>query len=246
MRVIPAIDVKDGKCVRLLKGDFDQVTEYSKQPLKVAQRFAALDVADLHVVDLDGARTGSPVNRRAIAEIAARSSLSVQVGGGIRDEATLRDWLFGGVERCVVGSVAVEQPALVSGWLRHFGADRIVLALDVTIDAAGTPMLATRGWTETSDTSLWDCIDGYREAGLRHVLCTDISRDGALAGPNIDLYRSILDRYPALELQASGGVRDARDLAALAAAGLPAAITGRALLDGRISEREIASFRRSA
>ena len=246
MRVIPAIDVQDGKCVRLFKGDFEQVTEYSKQPLDVARRFAALDVRDLHVVDLDGARTGSPVNRGAIADIARQSALTVQVGGGIRDEATLRGWLDEGIGRCVVGSLAIEQPELVAGWIRTFGAGGIVWALDVVIDDAGTPMVATRGWTETSDTALWDCIETFLEAGLKHVLCTDISRDGALAGPNLELYTDILQRYPDLELQASGGVRDARDLAALMEAGLPAAITGRALLDGRISEQEVASFRQSA
>lgn len=246
MRVIPAVDVQDGKCVRLFKGDFDKVTEYSKVPLDVARRFSALAVRDLHVVDLDGARTGSPANRAAIADIARQTSLSVQVGGGIREEETLRGWLNGGVDRCVIGSLAVEQPDLVAGWLETFGPEHLVLALDVVIEAEGVPMLATRGWTETSDTSLWDCIERFAGAGLKHVLCTDISRDGALSGPNLDLYQAILTRHPSLELQASGGVRDAGDLKALAAAGVPAAITGRALLDGRITDQEVASFRRSA
>jgi len=246
MRVIPAIDVKDGNCVRLFKGDFEQVTEYSDQPLEVARRFDALDVSDLHVVDLDGARTGSPVNRAAIAAITAGSSLSVQVGGGIRDAGVLESWFDAGVDRCVIGSLAVEDPASVRDWMRRFGAARIVLALDVVIDDDGAPRIATRGWTTTTDTTLWTCVDAYLDVGLEHVLCTDISRDGALAGPNLDLYAEILSRYPALRLQASGGVRNATDLAALSEAGLPAAITGRALLDGRISVDEVASFRQSA
>ena len=246
MRVIPAIDVKGGKCVRLFKGDFARVTEYSDQPLEVARRFEALDVSDLHIVDLDGARTGSPVNRAAIAAIAAGSTLSVQVGGGIRDAGILRKWFDNGVDRCVIGSLAVEDPASVKDWMQRFGAGRIVLALDVVIADDGAPRLATRGWTTTTATTLWACVEEYLGAGLEHVLCTDISRDGALAGPNLELYAEILQRYPGLRLQASGGVRDARDLVALDDAGLPAAITGRALLDGRISDDEVASFRQSA
>jgi phosphoribosylformimino-5-aminoimidazole carboxamide ribotide isomerase len=246
MRVIPAIDVKDGKCVRLFKGDFARVTEYSDQPLEIAERFAALDVCDLHIVDLDGAKSGSPVNRRCVADIARASSFTVQVGGGIRDAATLDAWFDHGVDRCVIGSLAVEDPAAVRGLFERYGAGRLVLALDVTLADGREPMIATRGWTTTTETTLWSCIDRYLDVGLRHVLCTDIGRDGALSGPNVDLYVSILERFPGLELQASGGVRDARDLAALRDAGLPAAITGRALLDGRITPGEVASFRRSA
>ena len=245
MRVIPAVDVKDGKCVRLLRGDFDKVTEYGDDPQAIARRFATLDVADLHVVDLDGARSGTPVNAPLLAAIAEELSLSIQVGGGIRDTETLEAWLARGIDRCVVGSVAIENQDIVRSWFNSAGTERIVLALDVAINDAGTPMVATRGWVETSDTTLWDCIESYLDVGLRHVLCTDISRDGALAGPNLALYESILERYPELELQASGGVRNVDDLKALEAAGVPAAITGRALLDGRLSDQEVASFRRN-
>jgi phosphoribosylformimino-5-aminoimidazole carboxamide ribotide isomerase len=246
MRVIPAIDVKDGKCVRLFKGDFEQVTEYSDRPVEVARRFAALDVRDLHIVDLDGARDGTGVNRDSVAAIAAETSLAVQVGGGIRDTNTLADWFDRGIDRCVIGSLAVEQSDLVREWFAAYGADRIVLALDVVIGEDEVPKIATRGWTQTTETTLWDCIETYLDAGLRHVLCTDIGRDGALSGPNVELYSIVLERYPMLELQASGGVRDATDLERLRKAGLPAAITGRALLDGRITDREVASFRQSA
>ncbi len=246
MRIIPAIDIKGGKCVRLLQGRFDAVTQYSDDPASVAQRFAALDVRDLHVVDLDGARTGLQKNTDAIRRIAAATPFDIQLGGGLRERSTLQHWYASGVRRCVIGSLAVQQPALVIEWLGEFGVDRIVLALDVALDQDQTPFLATDGWTRTSRTTLWECLDEYLAAGLQHVLCTDISRDGALAGPNIALYRDIMQRYPALALQASGGIRNALDLRELEAHGIPAAISGRAMLDGAITADEVASFRQSA
>ena len=243
MRVIPAIDVKDGKCVRLFQGDFDKVTEYSDRPVEIAKRFSALDVTDLHVVDLDGAKRGAAVNRDAVAAIAAETTLSVQVGGGIRDSNTLESWFERGIDRCVIGSLAVEDSGTVLDWFDRHGADRIVLALDVVIGDDGAPRIATRGWTQTTETTLWSCIETFLPAGLRHVRAgTDRPADHR----NVPLYEAILERYPALALQASGGVRDASDLERLRLAGLPAAITGRALLDGRISDSEVASFRQSA
>lgn len=246
MRVIPAIDLRAGRCVRLFQGDFERETHYSDDPLAIARRFGTFDVSDLHVVDLDGARTGAPVNTAVIRQIAADTALDIQLGGGLRERQVLEHWYEAGVRRCVLGSLAVSDPVRVAEWLRHFGGDRIVLALDVLPGGDGTPMLAVDGWTRTTETTLWDCIDHYLGAGLQHVLCTDIERDGAMRGPNVELYRRILDRYPALCLQASGGVRNATDLRALDAAGLPAAITGRALLEGHISAAEVESFRQSA
>ncbi|MDX1518203.1 MAG: 1-(5-phosphoribosyl)-5-[(5-phosphoribosylamino)methylideneamino]imidazole-4-carboxamide isomerase [Woeseiaceae bacterium] len=246
MRIIPAIDIKGGKCVRLLQGRFDRVTQYSDDPAAVAQQFAALDVRDLHVVDLDGARTGQQSNVDAIRRIAAVTSFDIQLGGGLRDRSALEHWYDAGVSRAVVGSLAVRNAAVVRDWLAEFGSDRIVLALDVAIGDEDIPLLATEGWTRTSNTTLWECLDGYTSAGVKHVLCTDISRDGALAGPNVPLYTEILRRYPELQLQASGGIRDVADLRALDAHGIPAAISGRAMLDGAITADEVASFRRSA
>lgn len=245
MKIIPAIDLKDGKCVRLLKGDFDKVTEYSSNPAEIGARFSALDVEDLHIVDLDGARTGTQKNHRIVSEIAAATGLRVQLGGGIRSREDVSAWLTNGVTRCVVGSVAIKDPESVTGWLNEFGPEAIVLALDVKLNDAGLPMLTTQGWTEDSETSLWDCLDAYKNAGIRHVLCTDVARDGAMTGPNFHLYVEILLRYPELQLQASGGVRNIDDLELLREIGVPAAITGRALLDGEISKSEVASFRRS-
>ena len=246
MKLIPAIDLRGGKCVRLFQGDFDRQTDYSDDPVGMARRFSELNVRDLHVVDLDGARSGEQSNRAIVEAIAKETHLAVQLGGGIRDAATIANWLELGVGRCVIGSAAVSQPEAVVDWLTEFGPERIVLALDVRIDEDGLPLLTTDGWTQTSDVSLWDRIEHYTAAGLRHVLCTDISRDGALSGPNIELYVEALERFPGLLLQASGGVRNVSDLYALRDAGLPAAISGRALLDGNITADEVASFPQDA
>jgi phosphoribosylformimino-5-aminoimidazole carboxamide ribotide isomerase len=245
LKIIPAIDLHDGKCVRLYKGDFDKVTHYSDQPLEIARAYAALRVDDLHIVDLDGARTGSQQNARVVRELCAETPLTVQLGGGIRDSDRVRYWLENGVARCVVGSVAVEEPERVAAWIGEFGTDRIVLALDVTIEEQG-PILATQGWTTSTGVSLWDLLDRYSTLGAKHLLCTDIGRDGAMSGPNFDLYAEALRRYPDLRLQASGGVRDIGDIGRLRNIGVPAAITGKALLDGKISAPEVESFLRSA
>ena len=242
MNVIPAIDVRDGYCVRLLQGDFAKEKRYSDDPSRVAADFQGLGFRQLHVVDLDGARSGNQANRDAILEIAAGSDLTIQLGGGIRDRETISAWLDAGVSRCVIGSIAVTEPERVRDWLAAFGPERIVLALDVALDDGGTPWLSTHGWTRMADTTLWDCVDAYSDSGLVHVLCTDVRRDGALTGPNLDLYADFLRRHPELRLQASGGVRDVADLASLRGTGTHAAITGRALLDGRITREELATF----
>jgi phosphoribosylformimino-5-aminoimidazole carboxamide ribotide isomerase len=246
MNVIPAIDMKDGNCVRLLKGDFGHETRYSSDPAAVARQFADMGFLQLHLVDLDGARSGKQLNRALVCRIVADTPLEVQLGGGIRDLETLRAWFDDGIRRAVIGSLAVTDAGRVRDWMGEFGADRIVLALDCRCDADGTPWLATHGWTRDSNTTLWDCIDGYRDADLRHVLCTDVSRDGAMTGPSIDLYREFRQRYPTVELQASGGVRNVSDLSELRKLGAAGAITGRALLDCCITASEVSSFLRDA
>jgi len=245
VKIIPAIDLHEGKCVRLYKGDFGKVTHYSDQPLEVARAYAGMHVDDLHIVDLDGARTGSPQNARVVRALCSDTPLAVQLGGGIREAENVRQWLENGVARCVIGSVAVTEPERVAAWIDEFGADRIVLALDVTIDEAG-PVLATHGWTQSSGLSLWDLMDRYASIGARHLLCTDIGRDGAMTGPNFDLYAEILGRYPQVRLQASGGVRNIADMEKLRDLGVPAAITGKALLDGKISTAEVNAFLQNA
>jgi phosphoribosylformimino-5-aminoimidazole carboxamide ribotide isomerase len=245
MKVIPAIDLQGGKCVRLFQGDFARTTEYSDDPAAVARQFSELGSTDLHIVDLDGARSGTQDNRSIITTIAAESNLVIQVGGGIRDKQTVEDWLSAGVSRCVIGSLAITEPDAVKSWLVTFGADSIVLALDVKIEEDGVPRITTHGWTRTTDTSVYECVEDFRSVGLRHVLCTDVSRDGAMTGPNFELYSGMAARFPDLQLQASGGVRHVGDLEELRNLGIPAAITGRALLDGKISSLEMRSFQQN-
>jgi len=245
MELIPAIDLKDGGCVRLFQGRFDAVTEYAADPVSLALRYAALGARWVHCVDLDGARDGAAGNLAPIRRMADELPGVLQVGGGIRDRAAVERLLAAGVGRVVIGSVAVETPATVIEWLADFGPERLVLALDASCKG-DVPMLVTRGWTERSDTSLWQALDDYRAAGARHILCTDVSRDGAFTGPAVDLYTECAQRFPTMGFQASGGVRDAADLAALAGTGASGAIVGRALLEGRISEQEMGPFLRSA
>ncbi len=242
MNVIPAIDLRQGKCVRLYQGDFARQTDYSEDPVALAGVYKTMGFSDLHIVDLDGARSGQQENQEIIRSIIDSSDLAVQIGGGIRSAVELESWLDSGVARVVIGSLAIIRPRLVSDWLNKYGSEKIVLALDVTLDEAGTPQLATHGWTRSADMTLWQCIDIYLTVGLQHVLCTDISRDGAMSGPNIALYAQLLEQYPHIQLQASAGVRDIDDLKALNSIGVPAAISGRALLEGKIKTEELATF----
>lgn len=246
MNIIPAIDMKDGNCVRLMQGDFDRETHYSDDPADVARGFGVMGFSDLHLVDLDGAQSGTQRNRELVRQIVDETRMTVQLGGGIRDRQTLAAWFDAGIQRAVIGSVAVTDPASVQDWFAEFGAERIVLALDCRRDEHGTPRLATHGWTRATDITLWQCLDAYRPHGVRHVLCTDVSRDGAMTGPSMTLYREFVQRCPDIALQASGGVRNIVDLETLRTAGAAAAITGRALLDGAISKTEVRTFLRGA
>lgn len=241
MNVIPAIDLIGGQVVRLLKGRFEASTVYDKDPVLLALQYRAAGFGDLHVVDLDGARSGRQQNEDVIRRIVSDSNLGVQIGGGIRQASQLEHWFDAGVARVIIGSLAVTEPGKVADWLDRFGADRIVLALDVTMDGDGRPLVATHAWTRSGDMTIWQCLERYEPAGLRHVLCTDISRDGAMIGPNLVLYEQLINRYPQVRLQASGGVRDIGDLKALKDLGVQAAISGRALLDGKIDIEEAAT-----
>jgi phosphoribosylformimino-5-aminoimidazole carboxamide ribotide isomerase len=243
MRLIPAIDLRGGRCVRLLQGRFDAETVYADDPLEILARYLALGACQVHVVDLDGARDGAQGHREAIARLAAAAPAgALQAGGGVRSRAVADGLLALGVGRVVVGSVAVTQPAEVDSWLRDLGPERVVLAFDVRLDGAGTPRLATHGWERQTTASLWDAVERHAAAGLRHVLCTDVARDGALSGPNVALYTEAVRRFPAIDWQASGGVADAADLQVLATTGVAAVISGRALLEGRLRAEEIAPF----
>src|ERR1700732_5405206 len=212
MQLIPAIDLRDGHCVRLLHGDFDAETRYPTDAPTLLAKYRDLGADWLHVVDLDGARGGLPDNRAMVLQLAAQKPVKLQVGGGLRNTAALTQMLDAGVARVVVGSAALTQAEQVQAWLKHFGPERLTLAFDVSVDDNGVPRVMTHGWQRQSEHSLWNAVDQYADSGLKHVLCTDVGRDGALTGPNTDLYAEAVRRYPDIEWQASGGIRNAHDL----------------------------------
>ena len=235
MQLIPAIDLLDGGVVRLLRGDFAQATRYDRGAVALAAAFRDAGATALHVVDLNAARGDAQANRELVRQLAAVDGLQVQCAGGVRSTEGIRELLDAGAARVVIGSLAVHEPARVAGWLDDFGCERVVVALDVRLDAAGEPELLTHGWREASGLYLWPLVERYAEAGLRHLLCTDIGRDGTLQGPNLDLYRALLNRHPSLGLQASGGIGNLQHVRALRDGNVPAAILGRSLLEGRVS-----------
>jgi phosphoribosylformimino-5-aminoimidazole carboxamide ribotide isomerase len=242
MELIPAIDLRGGHCVRLLQGDFAAETIYSDDPAEILDRYLAVGARRVHVVDLDGARDGNQPNRELIVGLARQSGVRLQVGGGLRTLARVEELLLTGVERAVIGSVAVTAPDDVAQWLAQVGPQRIVLAFDVRLDGTGTPLLTTHGWRQTSELSLWQAVERFMKAGLTHVLCTDVSRDGAMTGPNCELYAQAVRRFPELQWQASGGVASVRDLHALRDCGVAAVISGKAMLENRISPEELRPF----
>jgi phosphoribosylformimino-5-aminoimidazole carboxamide ribotide isomerase len=246
MRLIPAIDLKGGRCVRLMQGQFNQETRYPTDALTLLTKYQSLGADWLHVVDLDGARDGALGNRALIGQLLEARTLNIQLGGGLRNTAVVAAMLNAGVSRVVIGSIAIMDTGLVKQWLRDFGPERIALAFDVNVAAHAPPLVATHGWQLASSITLWSALEAYADHGLRHVLCTDIGRDGALSGPNLALYAEAIRRYPEIEWQASGGVRHAQDLQALAALGAAAAISGKALLEQRMTPEELRPFLPSA
>lgn len=228
----PAIDVRAGRVVRLRQGDYNQETRYANDPLAQAQQYAVAGATWLHLVDLDAARAGGYTLTPLLEQVKARTALRVQTGGGVRTAQNVRRMIDAGADRVVVGSLAIREPETVMAWLGDFGVERITVALDVRrVD--GCWQLPTEGWTKQSGVELEGLLQRYAEAGLCHVLCTDIDRDGMLAGPNITLYRDVAALLPELHLQASGGVRDIGDIEAAREAGCAGAVLGKALLEGR-------------
>jgi len=221
--------------VRLRQGDYADETRYGDDPLAFALRYAGAGAAWLHLVDLDAAKAGGYTLQPLLRDLRARTGLQVQTGGGVRSEADVAALLDAGAARVVVGSLAVTAPDTVMGWLATFGSERITVALDARQDETGAWRLPVHGWTQVAAETLDALLGRYADAGLVHLLCTDIARDGMLAGPNIDLYRRLCERHPGVRVQASGGVRDAADVAAARAAGCAGAVLGKTLLDGRLS-----------
>jgi phosphoribosylformimino-5-aminoimidazole carboxamide ribotide isomerase len=239
MIIYPAMDLIGGRAVRLQQGRFDEVTAYPAEPLEALRSFAAAGAEWAHVVDLDGAKAGQPLQHALIADLARSAPLKLQVAGGYRERDQLARMFDAGVSRIVVGSLAVKRPDVVRAWLAEFGADRIALSLDVRL-IHGTPVVAVAGWTENTGRSLWDVAALYPD--VRHLLATDIGRDGMLQGPNVELYEEIGRRLPRLAVQASGGVSSLSDLERLNTDG---AIIGKALWEGRISLEEALGLARA-
>jgi len=242
MLLIPSIDLRAGRCVRLRRGDFATETAYDIEPAALLRRYHSLGARWLHIVDLDGAKDGVTVNMPIIENLARHPAVCLQVGGGVRSAAVVEKLLSAGVARVVVGSAAVQKPAEVATWLKCFGKERVCLAFDVRMGPLHQPQVHSEAWTRNSVVSLWDAINVFPAGSVQHVLSTDIDRDGTLCGPNLALYRLATQCFPRLAWQASGGIRHASDLAALAQVGVSAAVSGTALLEGRIAARSLGAF----
>lgn len=234
IELIPAIDLIDGKCVRLQKGDYHAKTVYNDDPVAQACEFERLGLKRLHVVDLDGAKSKHTVNLKTVRAITEATSLMVDFGGGIKTEDDLRAAFDAGASMVTVGSIAVKEPERVMGWLRTYGSDRIILGADVR-----NGNISINGWLEDTPIQLIPFLEKYMEAGVRNVLCTDISRDGMLSGPALDLYKEIMRQYPQLHLIASGGVSSNDDIRCLDDAGIPAVVFGKAYYEGKIRIKEL-------
>lgn len=227
--IIPAIDMIEGKCVRLTKGDYAQKKVYNDNPVEVAKMFEAKGIKRLHLVDLDGAKSKHVVNDRILRDICRETHLIVDFGGGIKTEDDLEKVFDAGAAMATAGSIAVTDPDSVGLWIEKYGAERIVLGADVR-----DGKISINGWKEDSALELMPFLEGYRKQGLQHVLCTDISKDGMLQGPNTALYKSIMAQWPDCRLIASGGVSSKEDIRALDEAGIPAVVFGKAIYEGRI------------
>ena len=230
MHIIPAIDIIDGKCVRLRQGDYGQQTVYSESPLEMAKQFEAAGITRLHLVDLDGARAHHIVNHKVLESIARNTSLLVDFGGGVRSDTDIKLAFDSGAMQVTIGSLAVRDRDLTLRWLSTYGGDKIILGADVRRE-----MIAIDGWQQSGEIALDTFLADYLQAGIRYVICTDIERDGMLGGPALLLYKRILKEHPEIKLIASGGISDINDLTELREAGLYGAITGKAIYEGRIS-----------
>ncbi|WP_130099851.1 1-(5-phosphoribosyl)-5-[(5-phosphoribosylamino)methylideneamino]imidazole-4-carboxamide isomerase [Siccibacter turicensis] len=236
--IIPALDLIDGTVVRLHQGDYGQQRDYGSDPLPRLQAYQAQGAEVLHLVDLTGAKDPAKRQIPLLKTLVAGVSVPVQVGGGVRSEADVEALLNAGVARVVIGSTAVKSPEVVKQWFTRFGAEQLVLALDVRIDDAGNKQVAVSGWQENSGVTLEALVEQFLPVGLKHVLCTDISRDGTLAGSNVNLYKEVCARFPQVAFQASGGIGGLADISALTDSGVSGVIVGRALLEGKFTLTE--------
>ena len=234
IELIPAIDIIDGQCVRLTKGDYDQKTVYRDSPAEVAKEFEQIGFKRLHVVDLDGAKSKHIVNDQVLQAITTETNLTVDFGGGIKTDEDIEKAFAAGASMVTVGSIAVTNSELFIGWLSTYGPERMILGADVRHGK-----ISINGWKEDSEEDLLPFLKKYIDAGVRNVLCTEISKDGTLSGPAIDLYQKMMAAYPQLHLIASGGVSSIDDIKALDAAGIPAVVFGKAIYEGRIDLNQL-------
>ena len=237
MEIIPAIDVIEGKCVRLTHGDYSQKKIYNERPLEVAKEFEDAGIRRLHLVDLDGAKAGRIQNWNVLEDIASRTGLVIDFGGGIKSEKDLQIVFDSGAAMATIGSLAVKDESLFSGWLSAYGADKFLLGADVKNEK-----ITVSGWLEQTDIGIYDFIQSYLDKGITQVFCTDVSKDGALEGPSLSLYRGIVDRFRDLHFIASGGVATKEDVVQLDQAGCTGVIIGKAIYEGRIRLHDLKSF----
>jgi len=237
MRIIPAIDLIDGKCVRLSKGDYNTKIVYNEHPLEVAKQFEAHGITHLHLVDLDGAKASCVVNHKVLEEIASKTSLKIDFGGGLKSDSDLKIAFESGADQVTGGSIAVKNPDVFLNWLAVYGAEKIILGAD-----ANNERIAVNGWQEESDQKLIPFVSDYMGKGIEYVICTDIAKDGMLAGPSFDLYKKMIAQLPKIKLVASGGISSIKELPELAAIGCEATIIGKAIYEGRISLKELENY----
>ena len=237
MEIIPAIDIIDGKCVRLTHGDYAKKKIYNEYPLEVAKEFEDAGLTRLHLVDLDGAKAGAVKNWKVLETIAGKTSLVIDFGGGINSEKDVQIILESGARMATVGSIAVKNEELFGTWIKNFSADKFLLGADVKNEK-----ITVSGWTEQTDINVYDFIENYTGKGIKQIFCTDVSKDGALEGPSLELYRIIVQKFPGLNFIASGGVRSIEDIDQLKAAGCKGVIIGKAIYEGRIQLQELLKF----
>ena len=237
MQIIPAIDLIDGKCVRLTEGDYAQKKIYNEDPLEVAKAFEGIGLMRLHLVDLDGAKAGEVVNWKVLEKIANHTALKIDFGGGIKQETTLKSVLDAGASYATIGSLAVKNRALFEEWIERFGAEVFMLGADVYEEK-----IAIGGWIEKTNIDVYEFIQSYINKGIGQLFCTDIQKDGKLEGPSTELYKKIIQQFPSLNLIASGGVSNLQDLKDLRTIGCTAAIVGKAIYENRITLKELATF----
>jgi phosphoribosylformimino-5-aminoimidazole carboxamide ribotide isomerase len=239
MKIIAAIDIMEGKCVRLTQGNFGSVKVYDEDPVDMAKKFEDADLENIHVVDLEGAQTGAVVNWQTLEDIRANTALRIDFGGGVKTTEDVEALLDLNIDRINVGSVAVREPEKFKEWVERFGADNFILSTDVKGNE-----IKVNGWQDKTGITIYDIIQQYEPSGIKHITCTDISADGMLKGPNFALYKKLLKRFPDLKFTASGGVSSMEDLDSLKYIGVYGVIIGKAIYEGRISLEQLAAFNR--